>query len=137
MIVVDTNVLAYMLIDGDKTLRAKRLYEMDGDWITSSLSGYEFCNVLSTYVRHKLLSVSDAKTIYANFETFLQQSAKPICFPEVIELSAKHKISAYDACFLALAIKHDVPLISEDKKLQQSAPNLIFSIDNYLHQHVH
>ncbi len=56
MQLVDTNVLAFLLMDGDQTAAAHALYERDGDWISEAFVLVEFSNVLCTYVRTKAIS---------------------------------------------------------------------------------
>ena len=48
MIVVDTNVIAYVLIEGDKTALAQQVAKKDPDWKVPPLWRHEFLNVLAT-----------------------------------------------------------------------------------------
>lgn len=49
MIVVDTHMLAYLLIAGDLTREAQAWYERDGDWKREAFVLVEFSNMLATY----------------------------------------------------------------------------------------
>lgn len=40
----------------------------------------------------------------------------------VLPLARKHGLSAYDATYLELAIRHDVPLATLDARLRKAAP---------------
>ena len=63
MIVADTNLVAYLLIEGDQTAAARRVWERDRDWILPPLWRSEYLNVLATLVRTALrygLSAYDA-----------------------------------------------------------------------------
>ena len=44
MIVVDVNVIAYLLINGEKTVEARSVRELDSDWIVPDLWRDEFLN---------------------------------------------------------------------------------------------
>ena len=60
MIVVDTNVIAYLLIPGDRTAAADEIYRRDPNWVAPTLWRHELINVLCLYVRKGLLSVDAA-----------------------------------------------------------------------------
>lgn len=47
MIVVDVNVVAYFLIDGDKIAAARNLSRYEGDWCLPVLWRHEYLNVLA------------------------------------------------------------------------------------------
>jgi hypothetical protein len=51
----DTNLVAYLLIDGDATPQARAAWQKDPDWILPPLWRSEFLNVLATSVRHGVL----------------------------------------------------------------------------------
>jgi len=71
MVVIDTNVLACLLIQGDRTRLAQNLYEHDRDWRSEAFLLVEFCNVLATYHRAGKLNRSAAKNLLANAERTL------------------------------------------------------------------
>ncbi len=48
MVVVDTNILAYLLIVGDRTGDAQALYRRDSDWKSEAFVLVEFSNILSS-----------------------------------------------------------------------------------------
>ena len=51
MIVVDTNVIVYLMIEGEKTEMAQRTYRQDSAWFIPPLWRHELLNVLTTFVR--------------------------------------------------------------------------------------
>ena len=53
MIVVDTNILAYLYLPGDFTERAEALLAKDADWVAPTLWRSEFRNILVVHAtRH-------------------------------------------------------------------------------------
>ncbi|MGZ5446412.1 MAG: hypothetical protein ACXWLY_31220 [Thermoanaerobaculia bacterium] len=55
MIVADTNLVAYLLIEGDKTAAARAVWKKDSRWMLPTLWRSEFLNVLTTAVRSRVL----------------------------------------------------------------------------------
>ena len=60
MIVVDTNVIAYLFLPGTHTDAARRVYEQDPAWVAPLLWRSEFRNILTTSLRRGHLQVGDA-----------------------------------------------------------------------------
>ena len=53
MIVVDTNVLAYLYLPSDFTLAAEKLLLNDPQWVAPHLWRSEFRNILAGYMRER------------------------------------------------------------------------------------
>ena len=62
MIVVDTNVIAYLFLPGEYTPLAERLLQKDPDWVAPVLWRSELRNVFALYVR---LVTQDKKVLAA------------------------------------------------------------------------
>ena len=60
MIVVDTNVICYLLMPGERTAAAERLYRADPEWIAPRLWLDELLNVLATSERQAFLDAEQA-----------------------------------------------------------------------------
>ncbi|MBL7164528.1 MAG: type II toxin-antitoxin system VapC family toxin, partial [Anaerolineales bacterium] len=57
MIVVDTNIIAYLYLESERSSQAERLLEKDTQWSAPLLWRSEFRNVLALYIRKKELSL--------------------------------------------------------------------------------
>ncbi len=127
MVVVDTNVLAYLLLEGDRTPQAQALYARDADWRSEAFLLVEFSNMLATYVRGGRLDPGAAKELLADAERTL---AGTVNLPNsrALELAMQYGVSAYDARFLAAAQGLGARLVTEDTKLRQAAPALTQSL---------
>ena len=68
MVVVDTNVLAYLLIAGDRSADAQALYARDAEWRSETFLLVEFSNILATYQRTDALSRAAAEGLLATAE---------------------------------------------------------------------
>ena len=60
MIVADSNLIAYLLIPGDKSALADEVLLKDADWAVPSICRSEVRNILALYMRHEGMSLSQA-----------------------------------------------------------------------------
>ena len=70
MIVADTNLIAYLLIDGTFTNEARAVYEKDQDWVAPSSWRSEFRNVLVLSLRHGIASFTRTLEVMEDAEAF-------------------------------------------------------------------
>lgn len=117
MIVVDTNVVAYLFVPGDRTGAAEALLQADPEWSAPLLWRSELRNVLATQIRTQRLALPTAQAILLEAEDLFDGREFDMDSPEVLRLAADSGCSAYDAEFVALANYLDVPLYSADRRL--------------------
>jgi predicted nucleic acid-binding protein len=124
MIVVDTHVLAYLWLPGERTQAAERLLKRDPDWNAPLLWRSEFRNVLAGCLRRGDLSLETALQIADGAER--QMNGREFAVPSAQVLARAHEsdCSAYDCEFVALADELGVSLITSDDKLLKSFPGL-------------
>ncbi len=63
MIVVDTNVIAYLYLPGDRTAAAEALCREDSEWSAPLLWRSELRNVLATQIRVGRIELDGAQSI--------------------------------------------------------------------------
>ncbi|HNR89824.1 MAG TPA: type II toxin-antitoxin system VapC family toxin [Spirochaetota bacterium] len=124
MIVVDANIIAYALIEGEKTAMTLRARERDPGWVVPALWRHEFLNVLSTLVRNKMLTMRQALEVWEGAVRVFKGSEYPVDMAVSLELSVGHRISAYDAQYVALAKSLGVMCLTEDRALVSRFPGL-------------
>lgn len=131
MVVVDTNIVAYLLIEGDRTRDAQALYARDPEWKSESFLLVEFSNILATYERSGDLGRGQAESLLAAAESRLRGL---VTLPHrvALDLARRFGVSAYDARFLAAAEKLRTPLVTEDARLRAAAPSLTRSLTEAL-----
>ena len=122
MIVVDSNVVAYLYLPGDYTAAAEALLENDPEWAAPLLWRSEFRNILAGYLRRKTLSFDQICGLQAEAESLLAGSEFEVDSRAVLELVRDSDCSAYDCEFIALANKLDTKLVTVDKKLLKAFP---------------
>ena len=117
MIVVDSNVVAYLYLPGEHTTKAETLLERDPDWAAPVLWRSEFRNILAGGLRRKTLSFEQVCAFQSEAEELLAGSEFEVDSKAVLELVRDSDCSAYDCEFIALAIKLHVKLVTMDAKL--------------------
>ncbi len=122
MIVVDVNVLAYLLIPGKFTRSAEQLLETDSTWSAPRLWRSELRNILATYVRSNLLELADATQLFQRATDLIGPEEYEVETSDVLRLSKQSGCSAYDCEYLALAEFLDLPLVTADRKLAKAFP---------------
>lgn len=131
MIVVDTNVIAYLWMKGEFTANAKRLLKSDPDWQAPLLWRSEFRSILSLYIRKKLLSLSESYTIMTEAQKMLKGNEYSIDSLNVLEKVSKYTLSAYDLEFVVLAETLKTKLVTLDKKILSEFPKVAISLNTY------
>ena len=126
---VGTNVLAYLMLEGDRTSAAQELYERDADWRSEAFIMVEFSNVLTTYVRTKTLTRDQGLKLLVGAEEFMPILTS-VPHARALGAAVQFGISAYDARFIALAMQMKVRLVTEDAKLRAAVPLWTDSIAN-------
>jgi len=128
MVVVDTNVVVYLLIEGDRTKLAQALYARDADWQSDAFLLIEFSNVLATYVRSGGMTGTQAETLLAVAGSRVR-TAVDVAHSRALQIAGRFAVSAYDARFLAAAQSLGGKLVTEDAKLRAAAPALTRSLE--------
>ena len=85
---------------------------------------YEISNVLAMKVRRKTLTVAEHKTILQDLANILTESDSDNLLRDCTaasELALRFGLSVYDAAYLELAIRLQLPLATLDAKLADAA----------------
>ena len=127
MIVVDTNVVAYAVLPGDRTESSLAVAERDPAWIAPALWRFELRNVLATAMRLSGLRLSAALAAFSAAEDLVADADLMPSTEECLRLAARGGVSAYDAEFVLVAERLDLPLVTADRKLARAFPGLALS----------
>ncbi|MDX1396368.1 MAG: type II toxin-antitoxin system VapC family toxin [Gemmatimonadota bacterium] len=123
MIVVDVNVLAYLLIEGERTRGSESVLAADAEWAAPLLWRSEWRNVLAGHLwrgeldRAAVLERLDAAEELYRGREYLVDGAR------VLDLVAASPCSAYDCEYVALAETLDVPLVTNDGPVLAAFPD--------------
>ena len=122
MIVVDTNVIAYLFLRGDFAARAEAWLKDDRDWAAPMLWRSEFRNLLGGYLRRKQLTFEAVREIQREAESLLIGSEHEVDSQRVLELVRDSDCSAYDCEFVSVAMRLGVKLLTADAKVLRAFP---------------
>ncbi len=122
MIVVDTNVIAYLFIPCELTARAESLFRRDPDWAAPMLWRSELRNVLATQVRRRSLTLALASAIQAEAEELMAGREYQVPSTDVLRLAAESGCSAYDCEYVLLAQRMNVRLVTSDRAVLTAFP---------------
>ena len=132
MIVVDTNVIAYLLMPGEHTDGARRVYEVDPVWVAPVLWRSEFRNVLATTIRERGLALAQARELMQAATELMWNGEYEVHSGDVLGLAAESGCSAYDCEFVALARELGVPLVTADRKLAKAFGSTAHHLGEFL-----
>jgi predicted nucleic acid-binding protein len=122
VIVVDTNILAYLYLPGDFTAHAEALLAKDPEWAAPVLWRSEFRNVLAGYVRRGGLTLNHAQAIQQEAESLMASNEQMVDSVAVLDLVNRSECSAYDCEFIAVAQSLGTKLVTMDGKLLKAFP---------------
>ena len=131
MIVVDTNVTAYLWLPGDLTPAAEQALSSDPDWAVPLLWRSEFRSVLAGAVRNRRLTIDRATAIAAAAEDQLRGREFAVESSEVLALSSRSGCSTYDCEFVALAQALGVALVTNDREVLQAFSKLAVPLTDF------
>jgi predicted nucleic acid-binding protein len=124
VIVVDTNLVAYLLIKGEHSGLAERVYEVDSEWGAPLLLQSEFRNVLARRVRSGLASLDGVVAAAEVAERLLEERQFQPSGSHVLRLSSESGCTAYDCEFVAVARDLGVPLVTLDREVLRAFPGV-------------
>ena len=132
MIVVDTNIVAYCWIHGERTNLALRIRGCDAAWHAPVLWRSELRSALAGYMARGDMGLERATTIMAEAEGAMAGCEHYVGSSSVLEMAASSRLSAYDCEFVALAQSLAVPLVTEDRAVLKAFPDVALTMEAFL-----
>jgi predicted nucleic acid-binding protein len=103
VIVVDSNILAYLYLPSELSAQAEQLLAQEPHWAAPVLWRSELRNVLALYIRKEILTLEQAYAIQTEAEALLNGTEYEVPSLDVLRLVESSACSAYDCEFVALA----------------------------------
>ena len=123
MIVVDTNLLVYLYVSGQRTGEAEAVLARDPAWVAPILWRSEFRSTLIGLVRKRAFPLEDALQIVAEAEREMAGREYTVVSHRVLQLADRSGCSTYDCEFVSLAEDLNVPLVTVDRQVLQAFPS--------------
>jgi predicted nucleic acid-binding protein len=131
VIVVDTNVLAYLVLPGEHTEHARAALRRDPNWAAPLLWRSELRNVLAGYLRRGELEVAQAVEMMGAVAAIVEGAELAPDTAEVFRLVERSRCSAYDCEFVALARELGVGLVTSDELILAEFPQTAVGLRDF------
>jgi len=132
MIVVDTNIIASLVLPTSKETRlAMSLLEKDRDWVAPTLWRSEFCNILATGVRNGWFQEDQAVEALSVAEEVMDGGEYSVPMTKVLKRAIESECTAYDSEFVVLAQDFSVRLVTLDAALLRAFPTVAVSLHEF------
>lgn len=135
MIVVDSNLIAYLHLPGPKESVAEAVLIKDSDWWVPPLWKSEFRSILFAYMRTQNMNLMTAEAHWAEALEHLGYSQMEPNPDRVLAKASSSKLSAYDAEFVVLAEEMGVRLVTSDRQIIEAFPKTAISPEDFLNIH--
>lgn len=134
--VVDASIGIKLFLDEEYAEDVERLFDAGATLLVPDLFFIECTNILWKRVARGLYPQADAAANIAEL-THLRLPTTPTTalMNRAFELACQYRATAYDACYLALAEQHGVPLLTADAPLRAAlagSPIAVMTMEEYL-----
>jgi predicted nucleic acid-binding protein len=124
--VLDSSVALAWCFPDESTAQTQALLDrmLDDSAAVPAWWFVELTNVLALAERKGRITLSQVEQYMATIDEFdleIDEEAPDLAFTELFTLSRKHKLTAYDAVYLELARRRQLPLATLDAELRQAA----------------
>lgn len=136
MIVVDANILAFYIIEGNRTTAANTLQEIDAEWIVPSFWCIEFQSILWKYVRFGGMPKKKALELLDQAMTMFSANEVAPSPDLVLRDALNWEITVYDAQYVSLARQFGVRCVTEDVPVQRACPSIAVSLGDFIKQNI-
>jgi predicted nucleic acid-binding protein len=131
VIVADTNLISYLLLNGPESATARNVFLRDPEWAAPLLWRSEFRNVLVVYARRRKLGIEEAERHFLGAEKLVAGREHLVDAGRVLCLALSSSCSAYDCEFVALARELGVPLVTGDARVLKEFPRVAVGMKEF------
>ena len=122
MIVADANLIAYLVMPGERPSEAEAVLAKDPTWAAPTLWRSEILSVVHKYVMRGDLTDARAVALLAQADEILGGREADVDSQQVLELASRSRCTTYDCEYVALAESLDVPLVTTDRAVLKAFP---------------
>jgi len=128
MIVVDTNIIAYLYLPNEFTKKVEGLLIKEPVWSAPLLWRSELRNVLTLYLRKEVITFRQAVQIQTEAESLMDGNEFEMNSIDILQMVKNSSCSAYDCEFVALAKELGTSLVTADQKIIMEFPDIAMSL---------
>lgn len=132
MIVADTNLIAYLVLPGERTGQSESVLMKDSAWVVPVLWSSELRSVVGSYVRTGHLTLAQGCGAMERAVALVGGREAPVDSREVLTLAHRSGCSTYDCEYVALAISLGVMLVTSDKAVLRAFPSVAIAPGKFL-----
>lgn len=122
MIVADANLVAYLVMPGERTEEAEAVFAKDPAWVVPSLWRSELRSVVHKYIVRGDLTIARAVALLEQAEEIIGGREGAVDSREVLELASQSRCTTYDCEYVALANALRIPLVTTDRAVLKGFP---------------
>ncbi len=122
MIVADANLLAYLVLPGERTEEAEAVLAKDPTWVAPALWRSELRSVVHKYIMRGDLTVPRAVALLGQVDDVLGGREGDVDSQDVLALASHSNCTTYDCEYVALANALGVPLVTTDRAVLKAFP---------------
>ena len=131
MIVVDVNVITYLLLEGARTAAAEAVFALDPEWAAPPLWRSEWRNVLTGYMRRGVIDERTAIDHAQHAADLIGDREHRVSDARVFDLVSRSRCTAYDCEYVALAELLEIPLVTADRRILLDFPHMARSLEDF------
>jgi predicted nucleic acid-binding protein len=125
-LVLDVSAVGGWCFEDERTAASEALLARlpDCELCVPGLFLWELANVLLMAERHSRITAADRSSFLALITALdlrLDPADPTVIWHDVLSLAARHRLTAYDAAYLELAMRWGIPLASRDAALGAAA----------------
>jgi len=127
-LVLDSSIIAAIFFPEEISGKSLAIAERH-DCITVDLAYAEVANVAWKRISHTGQDTATVKNLLDECMAFIRETCQVLppqdLLPSAYDLACSHRITVYDALFLAAAVQCTSPLVTADKKLHHAAREIV------------
>jgi predicted nucleic acid-binding protein len=132
VIIVDSNVIAYCWLNGERTALAHQMRRYEPEWHAPVFWRSEMRSILVGYRRDGSLTAAQAFRVMEAAEAGMAGREHHLPNDRVFEVAGQARLSAYDSEFVALARIMGVRLVTEDRAILSAFPEFCVTMRRFL-----
>jgi predicted nucleic acid-binding protein len=132
MIVADANLIAYLILPGERTEQAEAVLLEDPVWVVPVLWVSDLRSVVSHYVGRGDLTLTQGAAAMERASALVGGREAPVDSRQVLELAQRSGCSSYDCEYVALAMSLDVRLVTSDKAVLRAFARVAIAPEDFL-----